>query len=159
MISCVKFNFWGYHQSSESKKAKYSPFDNFIPWFLDLAIIPWFLNLLNIISKNIYLNTERIELDKRLLKNFYLSKGYYNVEIVSSSAESKNKNTEIELTYSINAGERYRIKKLSTNIDPVFDSSIFAGLKDEFTSFAGEYYSPFKIQKILNIKKKIIQKI
>ena len=90
-----------------------------------------------------------IELDKRLLKNFYLSKGYYNVEIVSSSAESKNKNTEIELTYSINAGERYRIKKLSTNIDPVFDSSIFAGLKEEFTSFAGEFYSPFKIQKIL----------
>ena len=106
------------------------------------------------ISKNIYLNTERIELDKRLLKNFYLSKGYYNVEIVSSSAESKNKNTEIELTYSINAGERYRIKKLSTNIDPVFDSSVFAGLKDEFTSFAGEFYSPFKIQKIL---KKLIK--
>ncbi len=108
------------------------------------------------ISKNIYLNTERIELDKRLLKNFYLSKGYYNVEIVSSSAESKNKSTEIELTYSINAGERYRIKKLSTNIDPVFDSSIFAGLKDEFTSFAGEFYSPFKIQKILKKIDKIV---
>ena len=108
------------------------------------------------ISKNIYLNTERIELDKRLLKNFYLSKGYYNVEIVSSSAESKNKNTEIELTYSINAGERYRIKKLSTNIDPVFDSSIFVGLKEEFTSFAGEFYSPFKIQKILKKIDKIV---
>ena len=110
--------------------------------------------ILEIYFKNIYLNTERIELDKRLLKNFYLSKGYYNVEIVSSSAESKNKNTEIELTYSINAGERYRIKKLSTDIDPVFDSSIFTELKDEFTSFAGQYYSPFKIQKIL---KKLIK--
>ena len=29
---------------------------------------------------------DRIELDKRLLKNFYLNKGYYNVEIESSSA-------------------------------------------------------------------------
>ncbi len=108
------------------------------------------------ISRNIYLNTERIELDKRLLKNFYLSKGYYNVEIVSSSAESKDKKTEIELTYSINAGDRFRIKKLSTNIDPVFDSSIFAELKDEFTTFAGEYYSPFKIQKILKKIDKIV---
>ena len=102
------------------------------------------------ISKNVYLNSERIELDKRLLKNFYLSKGYYNVEIVSTSAESKGDRTDIELTYSINAGERFRIKKLSTDIDPVFDKSLFGDLKDEYRSFAGEYYSPFKIQKILS---------
>ncbi len=108
------------------------------------------------ISRNVYLNAERIELDKRLLKNFYLSKGYYNVEIVSSSAESKENKTEIELTYSINAGDRYRIKKLSTDIDPVFDNSIFKDLKDEFTSYAGEYYSPFKIQKILTKIDKIV---
>ena len=101
-----------------------------------------------IISKNVYLNTERIELDKRLLKNYYLSRGYYNVEVVSSSAESKGE-TEIELTYSINAGERFRIKKLSTDIDPVFDKSIFQRLGDEFNKFAGDFYSPFKVQKIL----------
>ena len=101
-----------------------------------------------VISKNVYLNAERIELDKRLLKNYYLSRGYYNVEVVSSRAESKGK-TEIELTYSINAGERFRIKKLSTDIDPVFDKSIFQRLADEFNRFAGDYYSPFKVQKIL----------
>jgi len=108
------------------------------------------------ISRNIYLNAERIELDKRLLKSFYLSKGYYNVEIVSSSAESKGKKTEIELTYSINAGDRFRIKKLSTDIDPVFDKSIFQSLKDEFSDFAGEYYSPFKIEKVLSKIDKIV---
>ena len=101
-----------------------------------------------IISRNVYLNAERIELDKRLLKNYYLSRGYYNVEVVSSSAESKGE-TEIELTYSINAGERFRIKKLSTDIDPVFDKSIFQRLGDEFNKFAGDFYSPFKVQKIL----------
>jgi len=100
------------------------------------------------ISRNVYLNEERIELDKRLLKNYYLSLGYYNVEVVSSSAESKTE-TDINLTYSINAGERFRIKKLATDIDPVFDSSIFQKLSDEFTRFAGDYYSPFKIQEIL----------
>ncbi len=101
-----------------------------------------------IISRNVYLNAERIELDKRLLKNYYLSKGYYNVEVVSSSAESQSEN-DIELTYSINAGERFRIQKLSTDIDPVFDSSIFQDLGEEFNKFAGDYYSPFKIQKVL----------
>ena len=101
-----------------------------------------------IISRNVYLNNERIELDKRLLKSYYLGKGYYNVEVVSSSAESKSK-TEIELTYSINAGERFRIKKLSTDIDPIFDKSIFQNLAEEFNKFAGDYYSPFKVQKIL----------
>ena len=100
------------------------------------------------ISRNVFLNEERIELDKRLLKNYYLSLGYYNVEVVSSSAESKTE-TDINLTYSINAGERFRIKKLATDIDPVFDSSIFQKLSDEFTRFAGDYYSPFKIQEIL----------
>jgi len=101
-----------------------------------------------IISRNVYLNAERIELDKRLLKNYYLSRGYYNVEVVSSSAESKGE-TDIELTYSINAGERFRIKKLSTDIDPVFDKSIFQRLAEEFNKFAGDYYSPFKVQRIL----------
>ena len=37
------------------------------------------------ISRNIYLNNQRIELDKRLLKNYYLSKGYYDAEILSSN--------------------------------------------------------------------------
>ena len=101
-----------------------------------------------VISRNVYLNAERIELDKRLLKNYYLGRGYYNVEVVSSSAESDSE-TDINLTYSINAGERFRVKKLATDIDPVFDSSIFQRLEDEFKNFAGDYYSPFKIQKIL----------
>ena len=100
------------------------------------------------LTKNIYLSDERISLDKRLLKNYYLSLGYYNVEVLSSSAELKNKQS-IELTYSINAGQKYRIRKLSTDIAPVFDKTIFEDLSFEFNKFAGEYYSPFKVQKIL----------
>ena len=39
------------------------------------------------ISKNVYLNKGRIELDKRLLKNYYKNKGYYEVQISSSNVE------------------------------------------------------------------------
>ena len=100
------------------------------------------------ISRNVYLNEERIELDKRLLKNFYLSKGYYDVQILSSNIFVKEKEG-IELTFSIEAGNRYRIKKISTNIDPVFDKSIFQPLESDFKKYAGGYYSPFKIKNIL----------
>ena len=100
------------------------------------------------LTKNIYLNEERIELDKRLLKNYYLGLGYYNVQILSSRAELKNQE-DIELSFSIDAGKRYRIRKISTDIDPVFDQNIFEDLGSSFIKYAGEYYSPFKIQKIL----------
>jgi len=100
------------------------------------------------ISRNIYLNNQRIELDKRLLKNYYLNKGYYDAEILSSNVFIKDKEG-IELTFNINAGQRYRIKKISTSIDPVFDKKIFKTLENDFKKFAGTYYSPFKITKIL----------
>ena len=100
------------------------------------------------LSRNIYLNTERIELDKRLLKNFYLGRGFYDVQVVSTSAEITDENS-IDLTFSINAGKRYRFKKFSTDIDPVFDKSIFSDLKIIFEKYAGDYYSPFSIKKIL----------
>ena len=100
------------------------------------------------LSRNIYLNTERIELDKRLLKNFYLGRGFYDVQVVSTSAEITDDNS-IDLTFSINAGKRYRFKKFSTDIDPVFDKSIFSDLKIIFEKYAGDYYSPFSIKKIL----------
>ena len=101
-----------------------------------------------VISNNVYLNSDRIELDKRLLKRYYLGKGYYDVQILSSNVFLKEKEG-IELTFSINAGKRYRIKELSTDIQPVFDKSIFKPLQSDFKKYAGEYYSPFKVTKIL----------
>ncbi len=100
------------------------------------------------LTRNIYLNTQRIELDKRLLKNYYLGRGYYDVQVLSTSAQITNE-SNIELTFSINAGKRYRFKRFSTDIDPVFDPAIFANLKPIFNKYAGDYYSPFKIKRIL----------
>ena len=109
------------------------------------------------ISNNVYLNSDRIELDKRLLKRYYLGRGYYDVQVLSSNVFFKEKEG-IELTFSINAGKRYRIKKLSTDIQPVFDKSIFKPLQSDFKKYAGEYYSPFKVTKILENIYEIIDK-
>ena len=100
------------------------------------------------LSKSVNLNSNNIKLDKRLLSNYYKSIGYYDVQIVSSNAEVSKENLTT-LTYNINAGNRYRIKKISTEVSPVFDKEIFLPLNDEFNKIIGKYYSPFKITKLL----------
>ena len=52
------------------------------------------------ISGKKFLKEEIIEIDKRLLKNFYLNKGFYNVKINTSFAKLINKN-EFELIFNI----------------------------------------------------------
>ena len=52
------------------------------------------------LSKKKYLNERQIQLDQRLLKNFYLNEGYYNVKISQTSANVITDN-EFNLTYNI----------------------------------------------------------
>ena len=108
-----------------------------------------------IITKNTNLNNENIELDKRLLKNYYKSLGYYDVQVLSSKAVVKEDNTS-EITFNINAGERYRIKKIKTNISDVLDKKDFIGLKDSYSKIIGKYYSPFLVKDLLDDLEELI---
>ena len=76
------------------------------------------------ISKNTRYSKNLINLDLRLLRNYYKSIGYYDVRVTSNTAEIKGSGN-VELTYSIDAGKRYTIKKISTIVDPVFDKNLF----------------------------------
>jgi len=53
------------------------------------------------------LSEQKIEYDKQLLKDFYKSKGFYDVQIESAFA-SVDKNNNFSLTFSINAGKKYK---------------------------------------------------
>ena len=101
-----------------------------------------------IITRNTNLTERLVELDKRLISNYYKSLGYYDIKITSNLAEIDNKNTAI-LVYSIDEGPRYIIKKISTNVDSVFDKELFFELNDDYNKYIGDYYSPFKIRKLL----------
>jgi outer membrane protein insertion porin family len=100
------------------------------------------------ISRNTKFSRNLINLDARLLSNYYKSMGYYDVKINSSSAEIQNSN-DVIITYSIDAGNRYIIKKITTNVDPVFDKNLFYDLNDDYKKITGDYYSPFKIKNLL----------
>ncbi len=102
-----------------------------------------------IISRNTKYNQNMINMDVRLLKNYYRSIGYYDVQIKSNSAQISNKSGDIELIYSIDAGNRYIIKKIITNADPVIDKNLFYSLNKEYQRYIGSYYSPFKVKKLL----------
>ena len=109
------------------------------------------------ISKNTNFNQNLINLDIRLLKNFYKSIGYYDVAINSNSAEI-NDNENVDLIYSIEAGTRYTIDKITTNVDPVFNNELFFPLKKSYEKLIGKYYSPFLIKNILDDIDDIIDK-
>tara|TARA_A100001011_G_scaffold399717_1_gene509786 strand:+ start:1704 stop:3938 length:2235 start_codon:yes stop_codon:yes gene_type:complete len=111
-----------------------------------------------VLSRNSRFSENLLALDIRLLENYYKSLGYYDVEISSKSAELISETQEVEITYSIDAGNRYLIKKISTNIDPVFDKNLFYSLNKNFKKVIGDYYSPFKIKKLLEDIDNVIEK-
>ena len=110
-----------------------------------------------IISNNSKFSENLVQLDTRLLKNYYKSIGYRDVEITSRFI-NLNQSGNIDLTYSIEAGQRYRIGKLSTNLDKVFDKKIFFEMNKSYKKISGEYYSPFKIKNMLEEIDEIILK-
>ncbi len=102
-----------------------------------------------VLTRNTNFNQSNIELDKRLLTNYYKSIGYYDVEVLSEIVEVKEKYLA-EITFNINAGTRYRISKISTNVDQVLDKSLFLPLNNIYKKSIGEYYSPFTVKKLLD---------
>ncbi len=102
-----------------------------------------------VLTRNTKLNPSNIDLDKRLLKNYYKSIGYYDVQVLSEIVELQE-NFKAEITFNIDAGTRYRISKISTKVDPVLDKSLFLPLNKIFSKVAGEYYSPFTVKKLLD---------
>jgi len=101
------------------------------------------------ISRSVYLSKERIELDKRLLTNYYRNKGYYEVDVKSTNVEYAEGEGFI-LTYNINAGKRYRFKKIFANISETLDSNAFLSLETEFNKLVGSYYSQRKLKSVLD---------
>ena len=101
------------------------------------------------ISGRKYLNENIISLDNRMLRNYYLNNGYYNVEINSSFAKLVNEN-DFELIFNIDAGEKVYFDKLKLNLPDDFNRTNFKNLENLFEKIKNEPYSLYTIEKILN---------
>ena len=101
------------------------------------------------ISNKKYLNEEIINLDKRLLKNFYLNKGFYKVKINSSFAKLVNEN-EFELIFNIETGPKIYFGDLNLKLPVDYDEQNFTKIINKLNSFTDTTYSVSKIEDILD---------
>ncbi len=106
------------------------------------------------ISGKKFLNEQTIKLDIRLLKNYYLNKGFYNVEINSSFAKLLD-DQEFELIFNINPNNKIFFNDLSLTIPNDFNLNNFEELNSLFVELKGEPYSINVVNKILDSLDKI----
>ena len=94
-----------------------------------------------------YLNENLVNFDARLLRNYFLNNGYYNVDITSSFARIIN-NDEFELIFNINAGEKIFFSELNIDLPINYEEENFRKLTKTLTKLSGEPYSINSIEKI-----------
>ena len=102
-----------------------------------------------VISGRKYLNENTVLLDERLLKNYYLNNGYYNVQVNSSFAKTVGDN-EFELIFNIDAKDKVLFGDLDLNLPNDFDKANFEKIYKLFNKIKNEPYSINLINKILN---------
>ena len=99
------------------------------------------------VSNKKYLDVNRISLDERLLKNYYLNKGFYNVNIQSSSAIFEN--NSFELIYSINSGKRFIINDAKLELPLDYKRKDFKEVEKRINKLKNERYSINSINKVV----------
>ncbi|MDB9826074.1 outer membrane protein assembly factor BamA [Candidatus Pelagibacter sp.] len=110
---------------------------------------PW-----KFISNKIYLDENRINLDKRLLLNYYKNKGYYLSKIENSFIESQEDNS-FKLVFNINAGNKYTFNNLKLELPTDFEKKYFKDIEKVLSKLKGKKYSLKNVEKILDEVDKI----
>ena len=65
-----------------------------------------------------------INLDKRLLENYYKNLGYYRVKVLNSFAEL-NDQTSFKLVFNIEAGEKFFFNNFNLNLPEDYNKEDF----------------------------------
>lgn len=92
------------------------------------------------ITRNKFLDSNRINADIFRLNNFYKNRGYFNVKVKSSTAVITDKN-QFELIFNIDAGNKYFINKfIFENNDNISKNNIEL-FKNQSDNLIGKKYS------------------
>ena len=101
------------------------------------------------ITNRVYLNQSLINLDKRLLENYYKNKGFYKVEILNSFAEL-DKRGSFKLIYNINSGDKYFLNDLKLTLPEDYKTSDFKNIYEVFNKLKKKPYNLKNINSILD---------
>jgi outer membrane protein insertion porin family len=101
------------------------------------------------ISGKKYLQEQLIELDRRLLTNFYLNRGFYNVKVNSSFAKLSDDN-KFELIFNITPSQKVYFNDLNIALPIDLDKKNYSDLIELFSDLKGKPYSINSVQQILD---------
>ena len=101
------------------------------------------------LSNKKYLDKQRVNLDLRLLENFYKNKGYYDVKVQSLTAEFLDSN-DFELNFNINAGNKFFFNDFDLILPVDFEKIYFKDIEKLFAKLKNKTYSLSRIEEILD---------
>src|SRR6056300_382210 len=101
------------------------------------------------ISNSVYLNEQLVELDKRLLENYYKNQGYYQIQVLDSFGQFDNSQGLFELIFNISAGEKFYFNQFALNLPEDYDPNDFDKINKLFKKFEGKRYSINDFNEIL----------
>ena len=101
------------------------------------------------LTNRVYLNQSLINLDRRLLENFYKNQGYYKVNVLDSFAEL-DKRGSFKLTYNINSGDKYFLNDLNLVLPDDYDPSDFKNIYEVLNNLKKKPYNLNNIDSILD---------
>ena len=101
-----------------------------------------------VISGKKYLNSDIVELDTRLLRNYYLNNGFHNAKVNTSFAKLINDDA-FELVFNIDAGNKFFFNDLNLNLPVDFENQNFLALDNIFKEIKNKPYSLILMEKII----------
>ena len=106
------------------------------------------------LSKRKYLNEQNLSRDERLLKNYYLDEGYYDVVVNASTAKLLDNNS-FNVIFNISAGNIYEINDTKLILPIDYDIKNFHEVEKLLNEIKSQNYSFNKISKIVNAIDKV----
>ena len=106
------------------------------------------------VSSKRLLNKQRIELDKRLLLNFYKNQGYYNVSILDEAVQYDD-NQNFNIIFNIEAGKKFYFGQFNIDLPSDFEKKYFVKIENRLNKFSGDKYSLKVVEKMLSEIEKI----
>ena len=108
-------------------------------------------SFLNFLSSSSIPSVERLNFDLISLKNFYLSEGYYDVQISNASINIVN-DDQVDVVFSINAGNKYIVSDYLIDNDISFlNKNDVIQINSLIKKYINENYNQYKLNKLRNL--------
>ncbi len=101
------------------------------------------------LTRNKFLDPNRVNLDVKRIENFYSNRGYFNVKVKSTTAIINNLN-QFELTFNIDAGKKYFFDDVRIEENNNISREKLVKFEKKLADLSGAKYSKKLINELVN---------